>query len=368
MPDPLRITVLEGDETGQELLEQALRVLEADVLQLPLDLERFDLSLENRRATGNGVVHEAAVAMRASGFGIKAATITPEGRDDVGSPNRILREEIDGKVIIRTGRRIPGVQPFGGVHFPISVVRMAVEDAYGAQQWREGSEGAAEEVAFRTERITRGTCRAVAEYAFRTAAKMGGKVYGGPKWTVSPVYEGMLKEELDAAASRHAGVDYEPVLIDATYAGLISGAADRPLVIPALNRDGDCLSDLVMPMFGSIAGAESVLLSFDEDLETKVAMAEAPHGTAPALQGKDIANPMAMLLAGGAVLHHAAVAGRQGAGRASRAIYESVLEATASGVRTPDLGGHAGTTEFTGDVIARVRAKLEAWASLGTKA
>jgi isocitrate dehydrogenase (NAD+) len=365
MSEPLRITVLEGDETGQELLEQSLRVLDSEVLQVSLDLERFDLSLERRRETGNRIVHEAAEAMRASGFGIKAATVTPEGRDDVGSPNRILREEIDGKVIIRTGRRIPGVQPFGGVHFPISVVRMAVEDAYGAEQWREGDEGAGDEVAFRTERITRGTCRAVAEYAFRTAAKMGGKVYGGPKWTVSPVYEGMLKEELDAAAERHPGVTYEPVLIDATYAGLITGVADTPLVIPALNRDGDCLSDLVMPMFGSIAGAESVLLSFDDDLETKVAMAEAPHGTAPALLGKDIANPMAMILACGAVLHYAARAGRAEAENASRAIYESVLEAVGAGIRTPDLGGHTSTTEFTAEVVSRVRTKIDVWSSLG---
>ena len=145
---------------------------------------------------------------------------------------------------------------------------MAVDDAYGAEQWREGTEGGADEVAYRTEKITRSTCRAVAEYAFRTAQQMGGKVYGGPKWTVSPVYEGMLKEELDAAAERHPDVPYQPVLIDATYAGLITGAADTPLVIPALNRDGDCLSDLVMPMFGSIAGAESVLLAFDEEFKT----------------------------------------------------------------------------------------------------
>ena len=356
---PLRITVLEGDETGQELLEQALRVLDPAVLQVDLELERFDLSLEHRRATQNAIVHEAAAAMRESGYGIKAATITPEGRDDVGSPNRILREDIGGKVIIRTGRRIPGVQPPLGVAFPISVVRMAVEDAYGAEQWREGTEGAPDEVAFRTERITRGTCTAVAEYAFRQAERMGGKVYGGPKWTVSPVYEGMLKEEMDAAARRHPEVDYQPVLIDATYAGLISGAADRPLTIPALNRDGDCLSDLVMPMFGSIAGAESVLLAFDDDLETKVAMAEAPHGTAPALQGKDLANPMAMLLACGAVL------GLAGAETPSRAIYESVLEACAAGVKTVDLGGHASTSEFTSDVLARVRTKMEVWSSLG---
>ena len=79
--------------------------------------------------------------MREAGFGIKAATITPEGADDVGSPNRILREDVGGRVIIRTGRRIPGVTPVAGVHHPISIVRMAVEDAYGAEQWREGDAG-----------------------------------------------------------------------------------------------------------------------------------------------------------------------------------------------------------------------------------
>jgi isocitrate dehydrogenase (NAD+) len=364
--EPLTITILEGDETGQELLEQALRVLDPEVVELPITLDRYDLSLQKRRETGNGIVEEAAAAMRASGLGIKAATVTPEGKDDVGSPNRIVREGVDGKVIIRTGRRIPGVNPVAGVYLPISVVRMAVDDAYGAKQWREGTEGGVDEIAYRTEKISRGTCTAVAEYAFQTAARLGGKVYGGPKWTVSPVYEGMLKEEMDFAAQRHPDVWYQPVLIDATYAGLISGAADSPLVIPALNRDGDCLSDLVMPMFGSIAGAESVLLAFDEDFKTTVAMAEAPHGTAPALQGKDIANPMAMILACGAVLNYAAERGAAGAERASRAIYESVLEATASGVRTHDLGGSAGTTEFTDDVIARVRTKIDVWSSLGS--
>jgi isocitrate/isopropylmalate dehydrogenase len=365
----MRIVVLEGDETGQELLEQALRVLDPEVLGLEeLELERFDLSLERRRGTGNEVVHEAARAMRSAGYGLKAATITPEGRDDVGSPNRILREEVGGKVIVRTGRRIPGVVgPVSGVFHPISVVRMAVEDAYGAEQWREGSEGAPDEVAFRTEKITRSTCRAVAEYAFHTASRMQARVYGGPKWTVSPVYEGMLKEEMDAAAARHPDVAYQPVLIDATYAGLLTGATEGPLVIPALNRDGDCLSDMVLPMFGSIAGAESVLLAFDDDYEVDVAMAEAPHGTAPSLQGKDLANPMAMLLACGAVLNYAAVGGVAGAERASRAVYEGVLETVATGTRTIDLGGHATTSEFTDAVVEKVRTKVDVWSSLGAR-
>jgi len=260
-------------------------------------------------------------------------------------------------VIVRTGRRIPGVIPLGGVHAPISIVRMAVGDAYGAEEWREG-EGD-DELAFRTERIERRICRSVAEFSFRHAEQVGAKVFGGPKYTVSPTYEGMLKEEMDAAAERHPEVAYEPQLIDATFALLIASTGD-PLVIPALNRDGDILSDLVLPLFGSIAGSESLLVAFDEDYETRALMAEAAHGTAPSLRGKDVANPMAMILAGAALLSNGDERERQ----AGRAIREACLEAVAQGVRTADLAGHAGTTEYTDDVIGRVKSKLEVWAAL----
>jgi isocitrate/isopropylmalate dehydrogenase len=358
---PLSIVALEGDQTGQELLEEALRVLDHAPIGVEPEIERFDLSLTNRRATSNAVVLEAAAAMREAGLGLKAATITPEGADDVGSPNRLLREAIDGSVILRTGRRIPGITPVAGVHEPIAICRMAVGDAYGAEQWRERVAG--DELAHRTETIRRSHCRAVAEYAFREAARLGGRVYGGPKWTVSPVYEGMLKEEMDDAAQRHPDVAYEPILIDATLAGLVGGAAAaEPLVIPCLNRDGDLLSDLVLPLFGSIAGAESVLLALDEDLAPGVAMAEAPHGTAPALEGKDVANPMAMILAVASLLHYAR---SEAAERGSRAIHEAVVETVAAGTRTPDLGGHAGTTQFTDAVIGAIRRKVEAGPSVG---
>jgi len=349
----VRIVALEGDETGQELMVEGLRVLDPGVTGLEIELERFDLSLANRRATANAVCFEAATAMREAGLGLKAATITPEGAAEVGSPNRILREAVGGKVILRTGREIPGVVPVAGLHHEIAVCRMAVGDAYGADQWRE--EAGADEIAKRTEVIRRSDCRAVAEYAFRTAARIEGRVYGGPKWTVSPVYEGMLKEEMDAAAYRHPEIPYEPLLIDATLAGLVTGAAREPLAIPCLNRDGDLLSDLVLPMFGSIAGAESVLLALDDDLRPTVAMAEAPHGTAPSLEGRDVANPMAMILAGAAVLHFAAERGTEAAAGASRAIYSAVFDTVAAGIRTADLGGEATTTEFTNAVIERVR-------------
>ena len=281
--------------------------------------------------------------------------MTPTEIGSVGSPNRILREGIGGKVIVRTGRRIPGVSPIVPLSHPVAVVRMAVGDAYGAEKGREGDPGSAAESAWRTERIDRGTCRSVAEFAFQQADTMGGLVFGGPKWTVSAIYEGMLKEEMDAAALRHSDIIYHPMLIDAAYAGLMTEQWNCPVVIPALNRDGDCLSDLVLAMFGSIAGAESVLLALDKELRPTVAMAEAPHGTAPSLEGKNVANPMAMLLACAAVLEHAGLTGDPACSLAAKRLRSATLGAANDGIRSFDLGGSASTSEVVDEVIARLR-------------
>lgn len=354
------IAIMQGDQTGQELLDDALRILSPSVINMNVAFCTFDLSLDNRRKTKNQVVYDAANMVKECGLGLKAATITPGDPDDVGSPNALLREAIDAQVILRVGRRIPPVRPIAGVHAPIAVVRMAVGGAYGAEEWREG-EGL-DEVAFRTQQITRRTCRKVAEYAFQYAEKYGAKVFGGPKYTVSPIYEGMFKEELDAAAARYPQVRYEPQLIDATYALLLE-ATGESLVIPTLNRDGDSMSDLVLKMFGTIAGAESVILGFDDDLNRQAAIAEAPHGTAPSLFGKNLANPVAMIMAAASILGY--VEGEECL-RVSRAIREATLETIYDGIRTADLGGQATTSEFTDEVIRRIQAKLEVWDALGS--
>src|SRR5436309_11729275 len=147
------VAVLHGDQTGEELLHDALRVLDRNVIGLEIHRRDFDLSLARRRETRNDVVQDAAAALRECGFGIKAATITPEGAADVGSPNAILRKQIDGRVIVRTGRRIPGVRALAGVHSPISVISMAVYDAYGALVSRKRQD--LDEWPFRTGTINR---------------------------------------------------------------------------------------------------------------------------------------------------------------------------------------------------------------------
>jgi isocitrate dehydrogenase (NAD+) len=162
---------------------------------------------------------------------------------------------------------------------------------------------------------------------------------------------------MDKAAARHRDVPYHPMLIDAAYAGLMTEQWDRAVVIPSLNRDGDCLSDLVLAMFGSIAGAESVLLALDEQLQPTAAMAEAPHGTAPSLQGKNVANPMAMLLACAAVLEHAGIRGDDRSSEAARALRHATLSTAMDGIRCFDLGGSASTSEVVDEVVARMRSR-----------
>lgn len=90
-------------------------------------------------------------------------------------------------------------------------------------------------------------------------------------------------------------------------------------------------------------------------------MAEAPHGTAPSLFGKNLANPMAMILAGASLFTYI----DNPAPKIARAISEAVFEAVYDGVRTADLQGHATPIEFTDEVIRRAKTKIAVWASLG---
>ena len=232
---------------------------------------------------------------------------------------------------------------------------MAVGDAYGAEEHRTGDPGTMAEQAWRTERIDRSTCRSVAEFSFRTASRLDACVYGGPKWTVSTVYEGMLKEEMDAAAALYPDVPYRPTLIDAAYAGLLTESSGSPLVVPALNRDGDCLSDLVLALFGSIAGAESVLLALDEQTASRCrhgggatrdgAVADGqergqPDGDAPGLRRP--ARPRGATAMPWWPGRPPPSAGPRSARRRD-------------GIRTFDLGGEASTSEVVDEVLLRLR-------------
>ena len=100
-----------------------------------------------------------------------------------------------------------------------------------------------------------------------------------------------------------------------------------------------------------------MLLALDDDLRVKAAMAEAPHGTAPSLEGKNVANPMAMLLAAATILDHAEFRGHEGYAAAATRIRTATMGAAKDGIRTTDLGGSAMTSEFVDEVLARMASR-----------
>ena len=145
-------------------------------------------------------------AMREAGFGIKAATVTPEGADDVGSPEpdpargrRRARDHphrpADPRRDARRGRAPPDLDRADGRRGRLR--RRAVARGHGRRAGRG-------RLPHRADHARRPAARSPSTRSAQ-ARRMGGRVYGGPKWTVSPVYEGMLKEEMDAAAERHPG-------------------------------------------------------------------------------------------------------------------------------------------------------------------
>ena len=145
---------------------------------------------------------------RGGGGDPRARARTEGGDDHAGDARRRRLAEPDPA----RGDRRQGDRPHRPAHSRRRAVRRRARAdlgrAHGGRRRlrRQGmarGRGRFDEVAFRTERIERSVCRAVAEFAFREAERTGAKVFGGPKYTVSPTYEGMLKEEMDAAAERH---------------------------------------------------------------------------------------------------------------------------------------------------------------------
>ncbi|GHE45464.1 hypothetical protein GCM10017673_54370 [Streptosporangium violaceochromogenes] len=127
--------------------------------------------------------------------------------------------------------------------------------------------------------------------------------------------------------------------------------ADAFDVIVTENMFGDILSDLAAEIAGSLGTAPSVNASHER------AMAQAAHGSAPDIAGRDLANPIAMILSGAMLLDRLAVRHRDlTLGRAATLIEMTVADTVRSGTRTGDMGGTAGTRAFAEAVTSRLRA------------
>ncbi len=329
------VTELLGDGIGAEL-SRSIHALAA-ALPVRLDFRAVDLTLAYRRGRGQAAYDEAVESVEATKVALKYPTVTAEE-----SPNAVLRRRLDLSVIHRPVYTIPGVPTNFRRELDVDIVRIATGGTYDDPGRMIGDGGA---VSLRI--VERRPVLEAARYAFDLARTLGKAVTSASKYTVQRATDGLFEAITREVAGQYPGVAHRSELFDALLGKLIM-TPDRFQIILVLNEYGDFLSDMACGLAGSLGIGASANLAFDASDAVRVALFDAAHGTAPDIQGKNLANPTAIFLALSMLLV------QLGEVAAGEAVKDATLALLRQGVRTRDLGGSESTDTFTAAVAAEV--------------
>ena len=350
----MRLLMLPGDGIGPEISAATRRVLEAAAAGFGLDLEIVEeiTGHESLKRHGTTVRPELLDMARAADGLIlgPAATFDFIERGEI-NPSAFFRKNLDLFANIRPARTYRGLPNKVG-SFDLVVVRENTEGFYADRNMELGNGEllVTHDVAISLRRITRPACARIAKVALELAVRRNSHLTIVHKANVLGIGDGMFIDECRKAAARFPAVKVDDVIVDAMMAHMVR-APSRFDVIVTTNMFGDILSDLTAELSGSIGLGGSLNAS------TEHAMAQAAHGSAPDIAGKNIANPFSLILSAAMLLDW--IGERRGAKRISQAaaaIGKGVEAAVAAGEITRDIGGRLGTKE-TGEALAeRLRA------------
>ncbi len=326
-----RITLIEGDGIGHEVIPAARRVLEAT--GLTFEFIEAEAGWETFQKYGTSVPEETVekvLAADATLFG--AATSPTQKVPGFFGAIRYLRKRLDLYANVRPAKYHPVPGAVEGTD--LVVVRENTEGLYVEQErlYARGRVAIADRV------ITYEASYRIAEYALRLAEKRRGRLALVHKANVLPMSDGLFLEAAYDAAKRHPTVEVYEVIVDACAMRLVRNPKDFDVLVME-NLFGDILSDLTAGLVGGLGIAPS------GNIGERAAIFEPVHGSAPDIAGKGVANPTATILSAAMMLDHL------GETEMARKIERAVDIALEQGPRTPDLGGHATTEEFADAVI-----------------
>jgi 3-isopropylmalate dehydrogenase len=352
----MQILVLPGDGIGPEITAATLDVLRAASQRFGLGLALTEdvvghESLRRHGTTVRPVVLEGA--RKADGL-ILGPTATLDFKDAAHgeiNPSMFFRKNLDLFANIRPARTYPGVPGRVG-NFDLVVVRENTEGFYADRNMEQGSGEmlVTSDVAISLRRITRACCNRIARAAFELAMQRRRHVSIVHKVNVLKLGDGLFLEECRAVARDFPAVSVDDFIVDAMMAHVVRAPA-RFDVIVTTNMFGDILSDLTAELSGSIGLGGSL------NAGAQYAMAQAAHGSAPDIAGRDIANPLSLILSAALLL---AWHGRRRQAKdfeaAAAAIDAAVEAAVAVHEVTADVGGKLGTRAAGQALAARIRA------------
>ncbi|WP_280344720.1 isocitrate/isopropylmalate dehydrogenase family protein [Nocardia neocaledoniensis] len=265
------------------------------------------------------------------------------------APGGAIRKRLGLYANIRPAAAFAGVRA-SAPDIDLVIVRENSEGFYADRNMFAGSGEfrPTADVAMAVAVITRQACERIAHQALRLARGRRKRVTVVHKANVLPMTTGLFRDVCYEVAAQYPDVRVDDEHVDAMAAHLVRTPGDYDVIVTE-NLFGDILSDLAGELAGSLGMAASLNCS-----DTK-AMAQAVHGAAPGLAGRNRANPAALQLSAAMLLRWLAVReGDSALHDAGERITRAVAATLAAGTATADLGGLASTSEFTEQVRARV--------------
>jgi isocitrate dehydrogenase (NAD+) len=328
-----QITLIAGDGIGPEVTEAVLRILQVAGVAVDWDRQDAGLAAFERRQTALPV--ELLDSVKRTKVALKGPVTTPIG-EGFTSVNVGLRKSLDLYANLRPVWTVPGITSrYSGID--LVIVRENTEDLYSGLE-HEVVPGVVESLKIISERAS----RRIAEFAFRYARQHGRKkLTAVHKANIMKLGDGLFLRTVRDVARTHTDITYDERIVDAACMQLVMKPESFDvLVLP--NLYGDIVSDLCAGLVGGLGVVPGANLGGD------VAVFEAVHGSAPDIAGKNLANPMALLLSALLMLDHL------GEGAAAERIRQALARVLQGDVRTRDLGGTATTTEFTAAVCRAI--------------
>jgi len=318
----MRVAIIEGDGIGHEVIPPAREAIHI----IRPDIEFFEVEAGfDRWQRGGEAITEDDIALLATADSILFGAVTTPPSRDYRSVIVRIRKELD---------LYANVRPVWGEGFDIIVVRENTEGLYS------GLEKIEHDSACTLRCITRKGSERIARYAC-TLARRRHDITIGHKANISQT--DVFFRDICLEEARKAAIQIKERFIDALCLDVLQHP-DRYDVIVTTNMFGDILSDVTAYLVGGLGLLPSGNIGTDHSLFEPV------HGSAPDIAGRNIANPVAAFRSAAMLLHHIGE-------HASCGLVEQAIRATiARGIKTRDLGGTAGTSEFAGAVLAELEA------------
>lgn len=349
----MRMVVLPGDGIGPEITDATTRVLKAasEHFQLGVTVEEHPVGHESLKRFGTTVRPGLLETVRAADGLILGPTATFDFKDEQSgeiNPSKYFRKNLDLFANVRPARTYPGLRnPLGD--FDLIVVRENTEGFYADRNMEQGNGEilVTSDVVISLRRITRFCCERIARSACQLAMRRKKHLTSVHKANVLKIGDGMFLDICRETAKGFPGLVVDDILVDAMMAHVVRNP-NRFDVIVSTNMFGDILSDLTAELSGSLGLGGSLNVGVDH------AMAQAAHGSAPDIAGRDVANPFSLILSMALLLEwHGERIGAPRFAEAARAVEGAVAMAIETGRATTDVGGMLGTAA-TGEVVVEL--------------